>query len=49
MISRERAIEIAKKYGIGEVPRDDPLYNEPPTIRFINLPPKPKETDHEDQ
>ena len=36
MITREEAREIAAKHGIGEVPADHPIYNEPPSIRFIN-------------
>jgi len=36
MITREQARKIAAKHGIGEAPADDPIYNEPPSIRFIN-------------
>jgi hypothetical protein len=36
MITREQAVKIAKRYGIEEIPRDDPIYKEPPTIRFVS-------------
>ena len=36
MITRKEAEAIAKKHGIGVAPKDRPIYNEPPSIRFIN-------------
>jgi hypothetical protein len=48
-LTRERAREIAAKYGIGECPPDHPIYSEPPSIMFLNRPRKPKpESDDED-
>ena len=41
MITREQARKIFAKYGIKEVPPDDPIYKEPPSIRFVNRPGKP--------
>ncbi len=35
-LTRERAIEILEKAGIGMLPEDHPFYSEPATIRFVN-------------
>ena len=40
MIPRERAKQIFEKLGIKEASADHPIYKEPPSIRFINLPKK---------
>ena len=36
MITRKEAEAISKELGIGVVPKDDPIYNEAPSVRFIN-------------
>ena len=36
MITRKEAEAISKELGIGVVPKDDPIYNELPSVRFIN-------------
>lgn len=37
-IPRERVKALLAKHGITELPRDHPIYSEPPTARFINRP-----------
>ncbi len=36
MITREQMRKIAAKHGMKEAPPEDPIYNEPPSVRFIN-------------
>ena len=48
-LTREQVREIAAKFGIGELPRDHPVYSESPSITFVNRPPKPSKPDPEDE
>ena len=49
MITRKEAEKIAKEFGIGVAPKDDPIYNEAPSIRFINRSTKSKVVSKKDK
>jgi hypothetical protein len=48
MITRKEAEAIFNELGIKAAPKDDPIYNEAPSVRFINRSTKSMATGKED-